>query len=179
MMGTGHRLTAAAGWMATAAHLGLPGWQVAAGIPVAVAFSAGPTSPDVDNTRVWKKLDKWIPDEVLGDGGPLGHRELLHWWGLPAIVAVVLQAVGGPWYAWAAVLGWASHLAGDLVFGQAGYGTPQGIPLGPWWWHLGLGLKCGGLTERALVPVAAAAVVWWAAGTPGGGMVVEALGRVS
>jgi hypothetical protein len=174
MFGTDHRITAAASWVVTATMTGLPAWQVAAGAAVAAAFSTG---PDVDNTRAWKRLDGVLPDELLGAGGPLGHRRLMHWWGLPAAVAVALYLAGGPWYAWAAVEGWASHLAGDFVFGMPGYGTPIGVPLGPWWWHVGVGLRSGGRVERTVVPLAAAAVCWWVAGTPGAALIEAATRR--
>jgi hypothetical protein len=164
MMGTSHRVVAAGAWLVTATEVGLPTWQVAAGVVPAVAFSAGPTSCDVDNTKTWKRLDRWLPDEWLGEGGPLQHRGFLHWWGLPVAVALVLYLTDGPWYAWAAVLGWGSHLAADGLCGKAGFGTGRGIPFGPWWWHVGAGFRCGGLVEKTLVPVGALAVAWWLAG---------------
>jgi hypothetical protein len=152
--------------MAAASHLGLPAWQVAAGTVPAAAFSAGPTSPDVDNTRLWKRLDRWVPDEWLGDGGPLGHRELMHFWGLPAALAWVMWTVGAPWFAWAAVVGWVSHIGGDLLVGQEGYGTQRGVPLGPWWWHVGVGLKCGGAGEWLVTALVSVGLAWVALGMP-------------
>src|SRR5689334_5875386 len=96
MKGSHHRCVAAATWPAVATPAGLPHWQAVGGILAAVAFSSGVTSPDIDNTPAWKRLDRWIPDELLGDGGPLGHRELTHWWGIPALLA---------WLIWALPLG--------------------------------------------------------------------------
>jgi hypothetical protein len=135
-----------------------------------MAFSAGHTSCDADNTRAWKKLTKWVPGRW--DNEMLDHRRLLHWWGLPAAVAVVLHVTGGPWYGWAAVCGWASHLGGDFVFGQAGFGTPKGIPLAPWWWHVGVGLKSGGRVERVVTPAVACTAVWWTTGWAGAAQVI-------
>lgn len=177
MLGPSHRVLAAVSWMTIATQLGAPTWQVVAGAAPAAVFSAGLLSPDIDNTPMWKRLDRWVPDEWLGDGGPLGHRELTHWWGLPAIVAASLQTMPAPWWVWAAIVGWVSHIAGDLIFGKRGYGTPRGIPLAPWWWHVGVGLKCGGLGERTLVPVLGLAAVWLAVGAPTDvGTIVEAVG---
>ena len=171
MNGNAHRLFGAASWVTVSATMGLPGWQTAAGVIPAVAFSAGPTSPDIDNTRTWKRLDRWIPDELLGDGGPLGHRQFLHWIGLPIIGAWVVWhfAAGTPltWAAYAAIVGWASHIVSDAVYGQGGYGTAQGVPLGPWFWHFGLGFKSDGLAQHLTILPISLGMVWVALGHPG------------
>lgn len=159
MLGTGHRVVASSGWVALTAFTGMPAWQTAAGVIPAVAFSAGITSPDVDNTRLWKKLVA-----ATNTGDVLGHRRLMHWWGLPAVAAGWAQSVGVPFLIWAAIFGWASHVAADCLVGRRGYGTPEGVPLLPWWCHVGAGLKCGGIGERLLVIFAAlgaAVVVVW------------------
>lgn len=136
----------------------------------AAVFSGGPTSPDVDNQPGAKAADRRLPDEALGHGGPLGHRRLAHWWGLPTALGVA-YALGSytvgyhpPALVWAALwgawVGWLSHLPGDAVFGQGNwrYGLPKGIPLMPWWRHVGLGVKCGGKAERVVGRILAVAV---------------------
>ena len=151
MDGGPHRVTAAASWFCMSHAAGLPWRESIAGMIVAAAFSAGPTSPDFDNCWLGRKLDRWLPDEWFGHGGPLKHRGILHWWFLPVVLALYLHSVGGPWYAWAGCYGWASHLAGDLVFGI----KPPGIPILPWWRFVGLGLDSGGKFEHRVIPLAA------------------------
>jgi hypothetical protein len=56
--------------------------------------------------------------------------------------------------------GWVSHLLLDFVFGQADPWAHRGpgIPVWPWWGHIGVGFDAGGwLERRALVPVLAVA----------------------
>lgn len=118
----------------------------------ATLFSAGRQSPDIDNYRTWKKVDAVVPDEVLGRGGPLQHRGLIHWWGLWGggwwQVTSMLPAGLFLWQLVTALfLGPGSHLVGDFLFGKGGYGRGPGIPLFPWWGHVGLGLKAGGKVE--------------------------------
>jgi membrane-bound metal-dependent hydrolase YbcI (DUF457 family) len=162
--GRAHRLLGAGTWLYAGAVFAFAPWQVALGVPVAMVFSAGRLSCDIDNTKTWKKLDRIVPDEWLGEGGPLGHRQVLHWWGLPAVAALLVwltqrdQSLA--FAAWAAITGWSSHLAGDFFCGQAGFGTRKGVPLGPWWWHVGVGFKSGGWAERLLVPAAFITVLW-------------------
>lgn len=169
MNGPDHRMAAAATWVAVSIATWGPTWQTLAGIPIAVLFSAGRTSPDIDNTRGWKTLDRWIPDEWLGAGGPLGHRRLMHWWGIPAAAAALtwlLMPAPLAWAAYAGIIGWASHLAFDAIFGKAGYGTPRGIPVGPWFWHIGAGLKSDGRAQHlTLIPILTI-MVWVACGHP-------------
>lgn len=119
----------------------------------AVATSRGDTSPDVDQSDLWRNGTQALPSWIHK------HRGLVHWWGLPFLAWWLLlphQAatrwvvgllahvpVAGQWLAqtvpqlaappvdgrvvWAAyglVLGWSSHLLGDAIFGT--------IPLLPW-----------------------------------------------
>lgn len=129
------------------------------GLLPAIATSYGPTSPDADNTPTAKRIDAAIPDEILGGCGPLHHRALLHWWGLPALAYLIVDPVPG-WprlILMAAIIGWTSHILADFVFGKAGFGTRRGIPILPWGWHVGLGLKVGGPAEKATVQVLRAA----------------------
>jgi hypothetical protein len=163
---------------------------------IAVVTSAGRLSPDADQFRGWRLADRILPDELLGRGGPMQHRGITHWWGWPTLLTAVwaagvpLSTGGWSWLAGGALLaGWWSHLVGDMVFGRAvgRYARPDedqldgdpdpvyggrgpGVPLAPWWWHVGVGLKCGGLTEwllgLALLPVAAWVVAASAGLTP-------------
>lgn len=149
-----HNLLGAASGFGLGLAAGWPWWQVLAGAGLASVTSDGPTSPDADQYRSWRRTDALVPDELLGRGGPLQHRGLSHWWGLPAGAAVVvflLVPAGWAWIAWALIAGWTSHLIGDFVHGRAGWGRAAGIPLAPWWGHVGVGLKSGGVVERALV----------------------------
>lgn len=164
----------AAGHRALGAVFGL-GYGTAMGLPVvgalgcgvlATVTAAGRLSPDVDLQRGWRLADRWTPDELLGRHGPMQHRGLTHWWGLAL-------AVTGLWWvallpladsgrgallahgAGALLAGWCSHLGADLLFGKADRrsGRGPGIPLLPWWGHVGLSLNVGGVLER-LVSVA-------------------------
>jgi hypothetical protein len=107
--------------LATAAHQ--PVWVAVASACLASVTAGGVLSPDVDQFKVWRALDRWLPDEWLGEGGPLQHRGLSHWWGIPAGVAAWLYVSGGPWWAWMLLAGWVSHLVADWAFGQAGVGS--------------------------------------------------------
>lgn len=154
MNGPTHALLGACAGIATATAMGLPVWQVACAVPLAMVASAGHTSPDMDQSAWWRLLDRWLPDEALGESGPMRHRGITHWWGLPLAAGLALLACApGAWWAWALLAGWTSHLAGDFLFGANG-----GIPIMPWWGCIGLGLKVGGGVEAAtrtfILPVA-------------------------
>ena len=43
---------------------------------------------NADQIAEWKTVDRWVPDEWLGHDGPLQHRGITHWWGIPAAAAV-------------------------------------------------------------------------------------------
>jgi hypothetical protein len=157
-----HVLIGAVAGMGYAAAQGLPSWQCL--ISAGLAGMAGP-APDVDNRRWWKRLDRLLPDEWLGHGGPLQHRGLTHWWVLPAVGwTVAAHEAPEAWWVFAMLAGWISHLAGDLAFGEANRYAHRGpgVPIGPWFWHVGVGLKSGGLAETVLTPVIAAAGAAWA-----------------
>jgi hypothetical protein len=174
---THHLVGAYAGaGLACLAHQPWPAIAAAAG--VASLFAGGRLSPDIDQFKAWRRLDKWLPDELLGHGGPLGHRRISHWWGIPAAACAALAAVhtvapGPGWMAWvwlaalAALTGWTSHLVADFAFGKACWqdGRGPGIPFAPWWGHHGLGLDTGGILEtvfRWALSVAPAALIWHA-----------------
>jgi uncharacterized metal-binding protein len=172
MNGNAHRGAALAIQVAAGTAMHEHPWQIVAGIPFAVAFSAGPTSPDIDDTRTWKKLDKWVPDEWLGFGGPLQHRGLMHWVGWPVIGALLIRAfmAGSPvaFLAWAVVIGVGSHVASDVMFGQRGYGTQRGVPLLLWTCHVGVGRKSDGVLQHLVLWPVCLALIWWSVGMPGG-----------
>jgi hypothetical protein len=155
---TAHYLAGFATGAALAMHAHQPAWVAVGSAGLAAVTAGGVLSPDVDQFKVWRALDRWLPDEWLGEGGPLQHRGLSHWWGIPAAVAVWLYVSGGPWWAWMLLAGWVSHLAADWAFGKRAWGRGPGIPFLPWWGHRGLGGDAGGLLERfVLVPVLAVA----------------------
>lgn len=133
---TEHRSGAAAAALGVAYATGMP--PVAAGLLTVGALTSA-MWPDTDNARWFRRVDSALPDEVLGNGGPLNHRGLLHWWGWPALAYVAALPLAGPWWVLAVahglIVGVASHLALDAVFGR------PGIPLLPWWGHVGVGVR--------------------------------------
>ena len=166
MNAEGHRAVAAVSWLGVAPLLGVDRPLTLAGVGMAVAFSEGVTSPDIDNTWAAKKVDALVPGR-----DPSRHRELAHWWLIPVLAWLVIwRHVDDPQaqvLLWAGVVGWASHLAADAVFGQAGYGTRAGIPVVPLLpWRLALGEKVGGGLETVVTWVAYLAAAWMIAGRP-------------
>jgi hypothetical protein len=137
-------------------------------IAVATLTAGGGWSPDIDQTRMWGFLDRILPDEWLGEQGPMRHRGVSHFWGIPVTFAVLTYLYAPPawsWAAYAAAAGWLSHLAGDWVYGAAGYGRGPGIPLAPWWHHRGLGCRSGGHGEHVIArPILVLLAVYLAAG---------------
>lgn len=137
-------------------------------VAVATATAGGPLSCDLDNKGWWKRMDRWIPDEWLGKGGPFKHRGLLHWWALPAALAWATSAGHVPPAVAPAALGlaagWGSHILGDLVFGKANrrVGLGRGVPFFPWWGYVGLGLKADGWTEHTVNALLLPAAGWLA-----------------
>jgi hypothetical protein len=162
-----HHIAGALAGLALAAHIGGPWWRQAGTVAVTTAAAGGSFSPDIDQTAVWRTLDRWIPDELLGHQGPMRHRGITHWWGVVVALAVAASAAppGVQWVLYSVTVAWASHLVGDWIFGAAGWGRGAGIPWMPWWAHHGLGLRSGGLTEmiltRFLVALAGLAAVWF------------------
>jgi hypothetical protein len=171
MMGPSHRLAGALAGALLAHQVGAS-WSVTAMTSlIATSTSNGPTSPDVDQTKPWRDVAHLAP-------GLLGHRNLTHWWGLPAAAwyatAQYLPSAAH-WPAYALLAGWVSHLVGDAVFGR--------VPLLPWGWNVGLGLHTGGFIETGRARVfgrrestvlpfgptrllLAVALVWTLAGCP-------------
>jgi hypothetical protein len=105
-----HHLAGFATGAALAVHAHQPVWVAVGSACLASITAGGVLSPDVDQFKLWRALDRWLPDEWLGEGGPLQHRGISHFWGLPAAAAAYLYVVGGPWWAWMLLAGWVSHL---------------------------------------------------------------------
>ena len=155
-----HAAGAQLAWLGYSTTAGLPGWQQAAGSVLALALSM---APDVDNRNWWRKVDGWVPDEILGAQGPLRHRGITHFWGWPALLGYAAWATppSVAWVAWALTIGWGSHLLMDFIFGI----KPPGVPLLPWWGHVGLGLDSGGRFEYwVALPALVAGSGWLAWG---------------
>lgn len=166
MLAITHRLTGAAAGLAVATAYGTAPPRTVAITLIATATSAGFTSPDIDQKRGWQLADRLLPDELAGHGGPLRHRGLAHWWGLPLIIAYLASRYVPHQWLWvigALLVGWCSHLAGDFAFGKANrrQGRGPGIPLAPWWWHVGIGLDTGGRLERLVGGLALPCVLAW------------------
>lgn len=155
MNGRGHLGAGAIAGLTAGHYLGLAPGQVAACAALAMVTSAGWTSPDMDHTPGWRTFAHVLPRPWRG------HRRVTHWWGLPVAVAVLVHAVGSPWWAWALLAGWTSHLVADLVFGARSWGRGPGIPMTPSGHHIGVGLDVGEWPERVtadLLRVTAAAL---------------------
>jgi hypothetical protein len=172
-MGRGHAITGLSAGIAAVTVLHPPTWQAPIIIGITSLTAGGPLSPDVDHTTAWRLWDRLLPDEILGDGGPLQHRGVSHWWGIPAAAGAALWWFDPSWAwpVWAVVLGWLTHLVGDLAFGRACPGVRgPGVPLLPWTHHIGLGLDVDGWFEHVVVACWPLIVVWQVAwlvtGTP-------------
>ncbi len=161
-----HRIVGAATALGMAHVHHLPAAGVLVTVASAAVFSGGHFSPDLDNSTWFKRLDRWLPDEWLGGGGPLAHRGLLHWWGIPAVMWILAVHVAGfpGWILLGAAYGWASHVAGDFAFGRGGYGHGKGIPLLGWFCHVGVGFRANGWPEKTAGTIAMVAAVWFAVG---------------
>lgn len=161
-LAVGHLGAVAAGWT--------PG-QVLLLAATATVTAGGKLSPDLDQSKWWRRMDRWLPDEWLGGGGPLAHRNITHWWGttvaLAAGWATLLHYVPKLTPLWPVavghVVGWLfGHLALDLVFGKqvhapdGGIIVRRGIPMMPWWAHR------GGLARSGDIGSQTAGVLLWA-----------------
>jgi hypothetical protein len=93
------------------------------------------------------------------------HRGLSHWWGIPLAVGFAIPHLAEDvrWVLTAVVVGWVSHLIGDFVFGKRDRYAHRGpgIPLAPWWGHVGLGLDSGGSAEAAVRTFVLPTVLVW------------------
>jgi membrane-bound metal-dependent hydrolase YbcI (DUF457 family) len=153
-------------------HIGLPWWACVGTAAAATLTSAGILSPDADQFKGWRRVDKYAPDELLGWGGPLKHRGITHWPALPVAAAYALHAATlSTWLTlllWALIIGWVSHLLLDFVWGRAFGDRGRGVPLLGWTGYVGLGLDAGGVTEWLFRVGLVGAALWvgWQAVTP-------------
>ena len=128
----------------------------------------------MDQYRGWRRLDRWVPDELLGAGGPLQHRGLTTGGAcrrsslLPPLLPGPCSGWRGAW--WSAGSATCSGTSPSAAPTRS-RGRGPGIPVWPWWGHVGVGLDTGGwlegLTAGLVLP---AALVWqaWGAGRAGG-----------
>lgn len=173
MNGPGHYALGASAGLVWCQVGHVEAWQVPIVLAVSAGFSSAALSPDIDGTKLWHIADRILPDELLGEHGPMRHRGVTHWWGLHLALTWALYVFHPSWW-WfggAVLAGWWSHLAGDFAVGARGQGRGPGIPLFPWWGHVGLGAKCGGWTEAVLAVLIPLVTVPWVAawhvtGTP-------------
>ena len=149
MMAGSHIALGAAAWLVASPHLGF-GPAEPLGIAVAAAASL---LPDVDHPKSW--VGRRLGPVSRAVSWVFGHRGVTHSVLAVGACAWVLLAGGAPrWAADAAAVGYASHLAADLL-------TPNGLRLA--WpfkrtWALPL-CKSGSQME----PLVVAVLVWWAA----------------
>ncbi len=110
----------------------------------AAMAAAGSLAPDIDHPRSW--VGRRLPFLSRPLGMLIGHRGLTH-----SLVAAITASVGlslatPPAWGQAFLVGYLSHLGGDLA-------TSSGIPL-LWPWRRRfrlLGVRTGGLGETVLV----------------------------
>lgn len=169
MNGPGHYALGASAGLVWVQVGGLNWWQAIIAVPLAAGVSFGKgVSPDVDQSKLWKWADRVIPDEWLGKHGPMQHRGLAHWWGIYLALTVLASRVVAPawmWLAGAVLAGWWSHLTADFLIGAKGQGRGPGIPVFPWWGHVGLGAHCGGWVEKFWTTAVPLGVFGWIAWT--------------
>jgi len=132
-MGPEHRVAAVAAWLGVAPHLGVTPGQLVVGTLFAGAAGHGRLSPDADQ-------EGWLAKLIPG-----GHRGITHWW--PVTLVMFLAGTRLGTYGWqveAVAVAWASHLGGDVVFGE----IPVLPRRGGRWVRFGVGLDTGGWSER-------------------------------
>jgi membrane-bound metal-dependent hydrolase YbcI (DUF457 family) len=112
-MGPGHRavaaVSAAGALVLTSAPVGVSAGALV--VVSAVVTSAGALSPDVDQTRAWRR--------VTGGRGVFAHRRVTHWPIWPVALWFLASALVGVESALAlgACVGWGSHVVADWLFG--------------------------------------------------------------
>lgn len=142
MLGPSHLLFGAATYTAVGVlYQHAPLTQVIIGAVAATATSSGVLSPDMDQRAPFE----WART-ILGPASKLlAHRRgITHWWAIPVIAWVWWLPTIIPsaqWAATALIIGWASHIIGDGIFGR--------IPLLPGWGPMyGLSIRTGQWVEE-------------------------------
>ena len=146
MLGPQHRIFGGLCGAAVATYQGGSFTIIAMTAIVATASAHGWSSPDVDQTRPWRDVARALP-------GPLGHamkhRGISHWpgWVVLAWFGIANMPADTRWALMALLIGWTSHIVGDIVFGK--------VPLLPWGAvNVGLGLDSGGFLETKVERIA-------------------------
>ncbi len=150
MMARSHVVVGVAAWIVAAPLLHLPVLD-----PAYLALAvAGSLLPDVDHPKSWIGRRSRPLSTMLG--AALGHRGLTH--SAVAVLGLValLQAGYHPGAVSALAIGYASHLAADML-------TPQGLPL-TWPLRVAWGVpicRTGSRMESVVVVAVVCGVAWW------------------
>ena len=147
------------------------GWGLArqvVAVAVGAAFGGGAWSPDCDQYAWFRRLDKIVPDEWLGHGGPLGHHRITHSPWIPAAGIWWVAGTPGTWPLTLVFVAWIGHDLGDVLIGRGGKDVPCGPPWFLWWKNWGLGVfRSGGRVCMAATVACWVGVIWrlWSVGT--------------
>jgi membrane-bound metal-dependent hydrolase YbcI (DUF457 family) len=139
----GHLAMAALSSATVSWQLDQPLWQRALSPIVALATAM---APDVDNTRWWQEIRQHVPVKVVRQA--LNHRGTTHSWLVPLLM--YWSQDDPSWVFVALIVGYASHLVADALFGKTG------VPTVGWGFHLGLRLPMGKSLENGTTIVATA-----------------------
>ena len=146
MMGPQHRIFGGLCGAAVATHQGGTFTTIAMTAIVATASAHGWSSPDVDQTGPWRALARALPGPF---GKAMKHRGISHWpgWAVLAWFGIAQMPADTRWALMALLIGWTSHIVGDVLFGK--------VPLLPWGaMYVGAGLDTGGFLETKLARAA-------------------------
>jgi inner membrane protein len=156
MMARSHVALGLAAWISAAPLLHLPPLDpVSAGLAV-----MGSLLPDVDHPRSWVGRRTRPVSSLLA--AALGHRGITHSAVAVLALALLLARAGGQRRAvWPVVVGYASHLAADMLTAR---GLRLAWPLRRSW---GVPLCRAGSPAEALIVAAACAAAVWRLARPG------------
>jgi LexA-binding, inner membrane-associated putative hydrolase len=160
MRGEAHAALGVACWLTVCTSTNSSAIALAGGVVVNACVAGGILSPDVDQHAKW-------PRKIPLLHRPLLHRGLTHWWGLQVGLGFVVYTLGLPWPFWALVCGWASHVLGDFLFGLPALrqGRTAGVPLMPWWHHVGVfgryhGMRSDGWIANTFASASLLGSIW-------------------